>query len=183
VRLVNELPADRLLSQVNDRLDLAAFMRYVAAQNFVAQNDGFLGSDGMNNFYFYRLEHSPRHVFIAWDEDTAFWGPEYPVTMRVDENVLSRKAMEVRELRETYYGTLSEAMAIADEIVADGASWLEHEIRRQLDLIHDAMRDDPVRPYTFEQHEHGRNEMIAFARQRSRFVHEQLTSSAANRRP
>ena len=31
-------------------------MRYVAAQAYVAQNDGFLGYAGMNNFYFYRLE-------------------------------------------------------------------------------------------------------------------------------
>ena len=26
----------------------------------------------MNNFYFYRLEDTTRHVFIAWDEDNAF---------------------------------------------------------------------------------------------------------------
>ena len=34
----------------------------------------------MNNFYFYRLENSTKHVFLAWDEDNAFWGPEFPIT-------------------------------------------------------------------------------------------------------
>ena len=86
-------------SVLNEHLDLHAFMRYVAAQNFVGQNDGFLGYEGMNNFYFYRLENSSQHVFIAWDEDNAFWGPEYPIDMRQQDNVLTRKAMQVPELR------------------------------------------------------------------------------------
>ena len=36
---------------IADRLDLPAFVRYIAAQNFVARHDGFNGYDGMNNFY------------------------------------------------------------------------------------------------------------------------------------
>ena len=34
----------------------------------------------MNNFYLYRLENSSRHVFLAWDEDNAFWGSDFPLT-------------------------------------------------------------------------------------------------------
>ncbi len=82
VRLANQLEPDQFLPVLGEHLDLPAFMRYIAAQNFVGQNDGFLGYAGMNNFYLYRLENSTRHVFLAWDEDNAFWGPDFPISTR-----------------------------------------------------------------------------------------------------
>lgn len=177
VRQVNAVSVEQLIPVLGEHLDFPAFMRYAAAQNFVAQDDGFLGYDGMNNFYLYRLENSTRHVFLAWDEDNAFWGPEYPVAMRHDENVLMRKAMQVDESRNMYHATLREAIRSADEPTGpDGVTWLEYEVRRQSDLIDDALRDDPSKPYTFEEHQHARNRMIIFAQGRSRFVNEQLGS-------
>jgi spore coat protein CotH len=141
VRLANELSVDQLVPVLSEHLDLHKFMRYVAAQNFVGQNDGFLGYDGINNFYFYRLENSTQHVFIAWDEDNAFWGTDFAIDMRHDENVLMRKAMQVPELRDTYYSALREAARSSDERSGpDGLPWLEYEVRRQLDLIDAAMR-------------------------------------------
>ncbi|HXG87260.1 MAG TPA: CotH kinase family protein [Vicinamibacterales bacterium] len=176
VRLVNELPAEQFLSGLDQHLDLTALMRYVAAQTFVAQNDGFLGYAGMNNFYFYRLENSTRHVFLAWDEDNAFWGHDYAIDTRHEENVLMRKAMQVSELRGTYYGMLNEAMASADEPTGPAKiSWLELEIRRQSELIYDALREDPFKPYSLEAHDNARTAMIEFAQQRSRHLREQLT--------
>jgi spore coat protein CotH len=171
VRLVNELPSDRYMSDLNPHLDLRAFIRYLAAQNFVGQNDGFAGYAGMNNFYFYRLENSSQHVFIAWDEDNAFWGPEFPLTIRHEENVLARKAMEVEELRNLYFETLAEAARIADT-PAEGREtpWLEEEVRRQLDLVEPALRDDPSKPYSMDDHAAARGQMITFARERGRFV-------------
>ena len=76
VRLANDLASDQYLEQLDPKLDLRALVRYVAVQNFVGENDGFLGYDGMNNFYLYRKENSDQHVFLAWDEDNAFWGPD-----------------------------------------------------------------------------------------------------------
>jgi hypothetical protein len=140
----------------------------------------------VNNFYFYRRENSSQHVFIAWDEDNAFWGPEYPIDTRLQDNVLSRKAMQVPELRDTYYNVLSEAMRLTDEPTGpDGVTWLESEIRRQADMIADAMRADPSKPYSFDDHEAARAHMISFARGRSRFVNEQMGGSAqsSRRRP
>jgi spore coat protein CotH len=173
VRIVNEVSADQLVSRVGERLDLPAFMRYVAGQNFVAQHDGFLGYAGMNNFYFYRLEGSTRHVFLAWDEDNAFYTMDFPLTMRHDENVLMRKAMQVPELRDVYYATLSEAAASAAE-PTNGMSWLEFEMRRQMDLIAQPIRDDTFMPYSVPDHEAARASLIDFARNRSRIVTEQV---------
>lgn len=171
VRLVNELPSDRFMAEIDPRLDLRAFIRYVAVQNFVGQNDGFVGYDGMNNFYFYRKENSEQHVFLAWDEDNAFWGPEFGLTTRHDENVLFRKAMEVPELNDLYYATLAEAARIADT-PPDGSDsgWLESEVRRRLDMIFDALNEDPNKPYSMDEHDTNRAAMIIFARERSRFV-------------
>jgi spore coat protein CotH len=177
VRLANELSPDQYQPVLGEHLDLPAFMRYVAAQNFVGQNDGFLGYAGMNNFYFYRLENSTRHVFLAWDEDNAFWGVEFPIDQRHSENVLMRKAMQVTELRDLYFAVLDEAVTSTEEPAgAEGLTWFEFEVRRQLDLIENAMREDPSRPYTFEQFQNERNAMIQFARERSRFVREALRS-------
>jgi spore coat protein CotH len=182
VRLANELSVDQFVPVLSAHMDLVAFMRYVAAQNYMGENDGFLGYAGMNNFYFYRLENSDRHVFIAWDEDNAFWGPEFPITMRHADNVLMAKAMQVPELRDEYNRTLLEASRLSDEPTgADGTGWLEYETRRQLDLLYDAMRDDPSKPYTTEEHENERNAVILFARERSQNVRSQLGSSSSAR--
>ena len=181
VRLANELRIDQFMSGLGEHLDLFAFVRYVAAQNFIGENDGFLGYDGMNNFYLYRLENSSKHVFVAWDEDNAFWGPEFPITLRHEENVLMNKAMQIPELREEYNRSLLEASRVAEE-ETDGIGWLEFETRRQLDLLYDALREDPVKPYSFEEHENARNAVITFARDRSRNVRNQLGSGSARLR-
>ncbi len=185
VRLVNDLPIEMYNSALNEHLDLHAFMRYLAAQNFVGQNDGFLGYEGVNNFYFYRRENSAQHVFIAWDEDLAFWGPEYPIGFRVQDNVLTRKAMQIPELRNAYYAGLSDAMRLTDEPTGpEGLKWLEYEIKRQSAMIHDAMRDDPSKPYSIEEHEAAQAHMISFAQNRSRYLSEQMgTSQPSRRRP
>ena len=178
MRLVNDTPVDQFVSVVGERLDLPALMRYVAAQAYVAQNDGFLGYAGMNNFYFYRLENTLKHQFIAWDEDVAFAFPEFSLTERHNDNVLMRKAMEVPELRSEYYNGLRAAMNAANEVTgSDGLGWLEAEIRRQTDLVSSSIQEDPVKPYTFEEFQNQRVAMILFAQNRSQFVNEGLSAA------
>jgi hypothetical protein len=143
----------------------------MAVQNFVAQEDGFTGYDGMNNFYFYRLEDSPRHVFIAWDEDYAFARPDFGVTTRHDENVLMRKAMAWPAYNTMYFTALLEAANSArqpDEGQSEG--WLQAEVRRQLDLIADAMQEDPSKPYTNSEFEAARATMLNFTNPRVAYV-------------
>jgi spore coat protein CotH len=182
VRLANTLSVDQYQATLGEQLDLGAFIRYVSGQNFMGQNDGFLGYAGMNNFYLYRLENSPKHVFLAWDEDNAFWGPEFPITMRHQENVLMSKTMQLAELRGLYNDALMEAARLAEEPTgADAIPWLENETRRQLDLLYDALREDTAKPYSIEEHEAARNAVIIFARDRSRSVRDQLANSGARR--
>jgi spore coat protein H len=175
VRLVNDTPIDQFVSVVGERLDLPATMRYIAAQAYVAQNDGLLGYAGMNNFYFYRLEGSPKHVFLAWDEDNAFNSLDFAVNTRQDENVLVRRALQIPELREAYNQGLRDAIASAGEPTgANGTPWLEYEMRRQLDLVSQPIRDDQNKPYSVVDHEAARTMMLDFAQNRSSVVRDQM---------
>jgi spore coat protein CotH len=175
VRLANETRADRYTAVLAEYLDLPAFMRFVAAQNFIAEKDGFLGYDGMNNFYLYRRENTNQHVVIPWDDDNAFRGEDWPIFAGVEDNVLTANAIRVPELESTYVTALRDAVREMERAV-DGAnmSWFEYEMRRQLDLIADAMREDPAKPYSDNEHQSVREEMIAYARNRTAHVREQL---------
>ena len=161
----------RCRARLEPRFDVPAFLRYMAAQNFVAQEDGFTGYDGMNNFYLYRLEDSPRHVLIAWDEDNAFARQDFSITTRHDENVLMRKVMESPDYRTLYFTALQETANSAgqpDEGQSEG--WLQVEVRRQLDLIAEAMREDPSKPFTNDEFEAGRAAMLGFPNPRVTYV-------------
>ncbi len=163
VRLVNETSSDRFEQTIGERVDLAAFVRYIAAQNFIAQDDGFNGYDGMNNFYLYRLEDSPRHVFIAWDEDVGFLRPDFAVTTRINDNVLTRRTLDVPAFRSQYFTVLGEAASAA-------VDWLRQEMQRQLDLIDQAMLEDPQKPYTNAEYTAERERLLAFPAARITFV-------------
>lgn len=163
VRITNEASSATFESAVADRLDLPAFVRYIAAQNFVADFDGFTGYDGMNNFYIYRLEDSTQHVLIAWDEDNAFLQPDYGILTRVDENVLTRRVLEIPASRSQYFSVLLEA--------ADSATtWLKEEMQRQLDLINEAMLADALKPYSNSDHLAGRDALLNFPDARITYV-------------
>ena len=176
VRLVNNTPSTTFEQTINPRLDLAAFVRYIAAQNFIAQDDGFNGYAGMNNFYFDRLENSTNHVFIAWDEDVAFLSPEFGVTTRIDDNVLTRKTLELPAYRSQYFSVLDEAATAA-------ADWLRAEMQRQLDLIDQAMLEDPQKPYTNAEYQAERERMLAFPDARISFVRCEVSKLTGAPRP
>jgi spore coat protein H len=170
VRMVNDTPSSGLGPVLESRLDVGAFLRYMAAQNFVAENDGFTGYDGMNNFYFYRLEDSTRHVFVAWDEDNAFMSADFPLTTRHDENVLMRKVMESASWRSQYFTLMQEVAESAARVEDGQTGWLLAETRRQLDLIADAMREDPSKPYSNDDHAAARAGLLAFPSARITYV-------------
>jgi spore coat protein CotH len=176
VRLVNETPAATFEQTIGPRLDLPAFVRYIAAQNFIAQNDAFNGYDGMNNFYFYRLENSSTHTFIAWDEDNAFLGTDFGITTRLDENVLTRKTLELPNFRAQYFGVLAEAASSAGD-------WMRQEMQRQFDLINQAMLEDTRKPYTNAEFAAERDRLLAFPDARITFVRCEVSKQTGASRP
>ena len=170
LKLVDETRQDRLSEVIGNRFDLPGFIRYVAAQNFVAETDGFLGAWGVNNFYLYRLEDRDTHVLIAWDADSSFWGPTFPTNDGHDANILMAKLMRVPEYAALYRAELQRVVDTASELVDGDTTWLDAEIRRQLELIDQAMRDDTLRPHTVDQYTGAAGGMREFAAARFAYV-------------
>jgi spore coat protein CotH len=176
VRLVNSSSTATFEAAVAPKLDLPAFVRYIAAQNFAAQHDGFNGYDGMNNFYLYRLENSTSHVFIAWDEDNAFLQPDFGILTRTDENALTRRVLDTPAYRDQYFSVLSEAANSAD-------GWLRQEMQRQFDMIHEAMLADTLKPYTNAEYSTARETLLAFPSARVTFVRCEVARATGAARP
>jgi spore coat protein H len=176
VRLTNNTDTAQFAQTVGPLVDLPAFVRYIAGQNFIAQNDGFNGYDGMNNFYLYRLENSPQHVFIAWDEDVAFLQTDFGITTRTDENVLTRKTLAVSQYASQYFATLSEAAASA-------TGWMRQEMQRQLDMINTAMLEDTQKPYSNAEYQADRETLLAFPEARVTYVQCEVAKQTGATRP
>lgn len=182
-RLINDTPSSELAAAVGSRLDLTAFARYLAVQNFLAENDGFAGNWGINNFFLYRLENQDKHVFVAWDASETFAASNLDVQSRLDANVATRKLMEGAEFRSTYFATLKEAAdSAAERSDSTAVGALESEIRRELELIGSAVREDPLKPFTNDAFDSAATAMKEFAPARISYVQcqiERLTSNPA----
>ena len=176
VRLVNNTASASFEQTIGPKIDLAAFVRYIAAQTFIAENDGFNGYDGMNNFYLYRLENSSSHVFISWDEDNAFLTPDFGITTRLDENALTRKTLELPAYRSQYFTVLSEAAGSA-------AGWMRQEMQRQFEMINDAMIADTLKPYSNADFAADRDTLLAFPEARVTYVRCEVAKQTGATRP
>ena len=101
---------------------------------------------------------------IAWDDDNAFWGPAFPVKPPED-NVLMSKLMRIPAYNALWYSELARANELAEQ---DG--WLDTEIIRQVQMIDEAMKADPNKPYSSNSYEGKAGEMLSFARDRIAYV-------------
>lgn len=164
ITLVNSTSEDRFTEVIGPRFDIPGFIRYVAAQAYLGETDGFLGSFGVNNFYLYRLENDVKHVLISWDSDNTFWGALFPIKPD-DTNVLMQKLMRIPEYNALWYSELAH-----DNEVAEQDGWLDTEIIRQVQLIDTAMRADVYKPYSNNSYEGEAGEMLSFAHARSTFI-------------
>jgi spore coat protein CotH len=171
IRLINDTPVDRIKETIDPLLDIPAVIRYLAAQAFLAETDGFVGAYGINNLYLYRLENQNRHTFIVWDADNTFWGPEFSLDLAWAGNVLADKLTAVPEYWALYLAEVTRAVELAE---ADG--WLDTEIIRQAQRIDQAMKDDLLKPFSQETYEGSLGVMLGFARSRITFVKCELTN-------
>ncbi|MFM8535361.1 MAG: CotH kinase family protein [Acidimicrobiia bacterium] len=176
IRLVNTTASASFDATIGTRLDLPAFVKYIAGQNFIAQNDGFNGYDGMNNFYFYRLENSTKHVFIAWDEDNAFLQPDFGVTTRNEENVLTQKTLSLSQYGALYLSSLSDAAASA-------ADWMRAEMQRQIAMTEEAMLADTLKPYSNSEYQTARESLLSFPEARITYVRCEVAKQTGATRP
>ena len=131
--------------RVGQYLDLQQFMRHVAIEQFMLDNDGIVGHQGMNNFYLYRSAGSNKHRLFTWDRDQSFLFPAGAVAMTSD-NVIFNRAIAHDDLRDIYLSTLE---ACAN--LAKGDGFLLSEIDRLTTLIFDAARADTRKKFTNDE--------------------------------
>ena len=171
VRTINESWDEEFVEAVSRYLDLSLFIRQVAIQDFLAEADGLVGGWGLNNTYLYRFENSSLSQFILWDADNSFQQVDYPILLRVDLSVLTKRALGVPELRQLYVDTLEQTAALASETSGeDPRGWLEREVARELDLIWTAAHQDRNKPFTNAQFDQAAADMMRFAQARAAFV-------------
>ena len=189
VQAVNQSP-DALFSQdVSQYIDLTTFVKHLAIEMFLAEDDGVLGYAGMNNFYLYRFEDSKRSQLLAWDKDNTFHALDFDVMARFNDNVLSRRTLAIPQYRNAYFDALAASAASAMEPDADAPAtdengnpvtrpgWLEREVIRQADQIRALAKTDTFKPFTNEEFDAAVEGLLTFARERSAFVLGQVTAS------
>jgi len=179
-------PIEELFEEVNQRsglawrdivgryLDLEQFVTHVAIEAYLADDDGVLGFAGMANFYLHRGAGGP-HRLVPWDKDRTFQSIDFPIFTRASENEVFRRAIAFEDLRARYLDVLDACARIA------GAGWLEGEIRRLASLVAPALDEDPVKPYSNEQHGAALAFLIQFAQQRPGSVVAQVAAARAGR--
>lgn len=175
VRLTNEASTTSLPEAIGPLFDIPAFIRYVAAQNFLADTDGFLGAFGMNNFYLYRLENSELHTLISWDSDNTFYSAQLSINEGWSGNPLMEKLMSNPDYNALYSAEVSRTAQLAE---AD--DWLNTEIIRQVQRVDAAMKEDTSKPFANSTYEGAAGEMLNFARARITFVKCELTNGAGS---
>jgi len=154
--------ADSEFMDVDRVLDLSGMVRLIAADAFMAELDGAVGYDGMNNIYLYAI--GDKAHFIPWDKDHAFWDASSSVVASTD-HVLMAKVLGTPSLRQQFFDTLEAASAAA---VTD--SWLEETFLRSYNLIREAALADERKPFENEEFEAGVAALLDFARARPAVV-------------
>jgi CotH kinase protein len=186
---INNASDSAFRAAIGEFMDLTELIRHVASEVFVADNDGFLGNWGMNNYYLYRLAENHVFHFVDWDKSEAFKDtPDYWIwhnhldTPDTTRNRLWARAMSYPDLKNLYLDTLLECATVATAIPTDSApgdarGWLEREVEREYAQINAAVQADPTKPYTNDQFQAAVDFLRDFVRQRPEFVRTQVAAS------
>jgi spore coat protein CotH len=177
VQAIARTPDADFLRVLPTFIDLEAFVTHVAVEAFLAEIDGVLGDWGMNNFYLYRFQGTPRSTLVPWDKSEAFkGGVTASIWRNVDDvppdsrNALMVRAMRQPALRGLYLDTL---LRCADQ----ASGWLETDINRAADQIRASVRDDLAAPFTTDEFEAEIERLLDFARARPGIVREDVRRS------
>ena len=132
IQAINDTPDASFVSAMGSRLDVDRFLTHVAIENALAEGDGIVGDQGLNNFYLYEYGAKNRFVFIPWDKDNTFRSGTWPLYRNLETNVLTRRLTADPAKRQVYADAVLRAATLV----------------RQPPLAHPAARDrlpaDPV---------------------------------------
>jgi spore coat protein CotH len=147
VKAINELPDATFSHDIAGYIDPVKFLTYVAAENATADRDGLVGVEGMNNFYLYQFKNSFRFAFIPWDKNSSFVQAEWPLFLRLDTNLLTRRLTADPAMRQAYVAALRRAAGFV------GTPHLGPKLEAAYGLIREAALTDTSKPFTNEDFE------------------------------
>jgi hypothetical protein len=181
-------------------LDLNKFIRHLAIESFLAEEDGITGDYGPNNFYFYRFENKNLYTFLPWDKSNTFWEIAYSIFRNIEDgpenhrNRLVLRALRYTDLRELYLNTILECAGSILEVPAatptspptptasPTVGWLEAEVKHEADQIRAATYADPAREvYTNADFDESIRFLTTWAQTRSDIVRAQVAADRAKR--
>jgi hypothetical protein len=183
------------------------FIRHLAIENFLAEEDGLTGDYGPNNFYVYRFANTHRFTLLPWDKSNTFWSsPDYPITHNISDgapkiqNQLVLRALKETDLRELWLNTIlecAEAIMLPPDqstisttatTAAPSATatittpWLSYEVTRISDQIREATYADPSREvYTNTDFDESVRFLTTWAQTRADIVKAQVAADRAAR--
>jgi len=148
IEAINETPDASFVSAMGSWLDVDRFLTHVATENALAEADGVVGDQGLNNFYLYEYGAKNRFVFIPWDKDSTFRSGAWPLYRNLETNVLTRRLTADPAKRQVY----------ADAVVRATSSyvnprWLTPQLETAYQQIRSAVQADTRKPFTNAQFE------------------------------
>jgi hypothetical protein len=148
IEAINETPDASFVSAMGSWLDVDRFLTHVAVENALAEGDGVVGDQGLNNFYLYEYGAKNRFVFIPWDKDSTFRSGTWPLYSNLETNVLTRRLTADSAKRQVY----------ADAVVRATTSyvnprWLTPQLETAYQQIRSAAQADTRKPFTNAQFE------------------------------
>jgi spore coat protein CotH len=143
VRAINETPVAGFAAAIGPRIDVDRFLTYVATENALAEADGIVGNQGLNNFYLYEYGQKNRFEFIPWDKDNTFRSGSWPLYRNLDKNVLTARLTVDPAKRAVY----------ADAVVRTTTSfvnprWLTPQLETAYQQIRAAALADVRKPFS-----------------------------------
>jgi spore coat protein CotH len=145
---INTAAAGGYAATLNQRLDVDRFLTHVAVENALAEGDGIVGDQGLNNFYLYEYGAKNRFVFIPWDKDNTFRSGSWPLYRNLEDNVLTRRLTGDPAKRTVY----------ADAVVRTTTNylnprWLTPQLESAYQQIRTSALADGRKPFTNGQFE------------------------------
>ena len=176
-------------TSIEEFLDMKKFIKHLAIENFLAEEDGLTGDYGPNNFYFYRFLNTNKFTFLPWDKSNTFWeSPSYSLLRNIEDgsenkrNKLVVRALKEADLRALWWSTILDcANSIMQAASATSSTpWLQSEVTRIAAQIKDAEYADPSREvYTNADWDESIRFLTTWSQTRSDSVRAQVAADKA----
>ncbi len=145
---MNHAPDAGFAAAMGPRIDVDRFLTHVAVENALAEGDGVVGDQGLNNFYLYEYGQKNRFVFIPWDKDNTFRSGSWPLYRNLDKNVLTRRLTADPAKLKVYADAVQRATSSYVN-----PRWLTPQLETAHKQIQSAVLADTKKPFTNGQFE------------------------------